>query len=642
MVDAGSSVHSDSSHGQTRNDAAADDERTVLNLEFSLGDSGIEYKPGDSISFICPNDEAAVEAVLSRVQYESSACEMPLEEPDSPSGGSTFQRLLRGGTNTASTGSLSDGIRVGEQGCTDSNSVGVEGDEQEGASDEIDDEGRPMDTRSGKWQRTKPVVAYEGGGLRTRAMDQTSSTSSTSTREQGGGNDWRLWADIPFKAVVKDSPLPWAFDTKKPGRKSKTRKNNKVLSPFVQRVHQVQPFCTPRDALRKYCDVSSPVSLMKGSKGLLRMLAEYCADDEEKAVLLTLSGRSDQSRALTKVFLSDQRLSLAELLELFPSCTPPLTNLLSRLPELQPRAYSIASSDRKDPTVFAIAFNVVNYKLKCGGTNGGFEVSRGGLCTNWLHRLAAPMLKAARGSTPEALLAKFMKPNQSGSIAAPQSKSQAFLEKGKTQKLLAPVFKRTQCSTFRVPCCPSAPIIMIGPGTGVAPFIGFLQDRALHYEEKRRQALTAVCTGSWRGTFALSLVDDDGDLSMKCGEWGESHLFFGCRNQHKDWIYRDEMLSYQQQEPQLNLYTAFSRDQVQKVYVQHRMKEKGAMLWRLINEEAAYVFVCGDGMHMAQDVKQALIEIFRDHGEMSEAEAKAYLLELKSPAVRRFAEDVWG
>jgi NADPH-ferrihemoprotein reductase len=362
---------------------------------------------------------------------------------------------------------------------------------------------------------------------------------------------------------------------------------------------------------------------MKGSKGLLRMLAEYCSNVDEKVALLTLSGRSDPARTTSRIFLEQQRLGLAELLELFPSCRPPLDHLLDRLPELQPRAYSIASSGRKDPTVFAVAFNVVNYKLKCGGVNGSFEVSRAGLCTNWLHRLAAPMLKGALADAPF------------------KSKAQKFLESAGSEMILVPVFKRPQCSTFKVPCCLSAPLIMIGPGTGVAPFIGFLQDRALHFEEKRAQALTAVCTGSWRGTFELSLTDDEGDLG-RLEEWGESHLFFGCRNQHKDWIYRDEMLGYQKQEPRLNLYTAFSRDQPQKVYVQHRMVEKGGLLWRLIEEESAYIFVCGDGARMSKDVKEALVRIFCEHGEMTEENAKAYLENLKSPAVQRFAEDVWG
>ena len=134
---------------------------------------------------------------------------------------------------------------------------------------------------------------------------------------------------------------------------------------------------------------------------------------------------------------------------------------------------------------------------------------------------------------------------------------------------------------FTLPKDPSHPVIMIGPGTGVAPFMGFVQQR--------------------------SADTRSGD----CASYGPMLLYFGCRHEAQDWIYQDEMKAAEAAGTLSRLRTAFSRDSPdgKKCYVQHRLIEDAAELSHLILERNARVFVCGDGMHMAKDVHRALVGV---------------------------------
>lgn len=155
---------------------------------------------------------------------------------------------------------------------------------------------------------------------------------------------------------------------------------------------------------------------------------------------------------------------------------------------------------------------------------------------------------------------------------------------------------------FRLPADGNTPIIMIGPGTGVAPFIAFIQER----EAKEAS--------------------------------GENVLFFGCRFENQDFLYGDELREYADK-GLLHLETAFSRDGDEKVYVQHRMKELAHRLWDLIDSEHAHVYVCGDGGQMASDVDDTLKEIVMEHGERGGDEAAVYLSDLSD--AKRYQRDVW-
>lgn len=156
-------------------------------------------------------------------------------------------------------------------------------------------------------------------------------------------------------------------------------------------------------------------------------------------------------------------------------------------------------------------------------------------------------------------------------------------------------------SGFTVPEDPDAAMIMIGPGTGVAPFRAFMQER--------------IATGAR----------------------GKNWLFFGEWRKEHNFLYGDYWLSLEK-EGILKVDLAFSRDQEEKIYVQHRLIERGDELFHWL-QEGAYLYVCGDAQNMARDVDEALHQIVMLHGKLSEAEAKAYLKELRKN--KRYLKDVY-
>ena len=155
---------------------------------------------------------------------------------------------------------------------------------------------------------------------------------------------------------------------------------------------------------------------------------------------------------------------------------------------------------------------------------------------------------------------------------------------------------------FRLPADRSRDVIMIGPGTGVAPFRGFLQERAA----------TAASGRNW--------------------------LFFGARQMDRDFLYQTEWQSALKHGALHRLDVAFSRDGAERVYVQQRMREQGAQLFHWL-ESGAYLYVCGDAANMAPDVHQALLDIVGDHGGHGPEDAAAYLNTLMSE--RRYVRDVY-
>ncbi len=155
---------------------------------------------------------------------------------------------------------------------------------------------------------------------------------------------------------------------------------------------------------------------------------------------------------------------------------------------------------------------------------------------------------------------------------------------------------------FRLPADPATPVIMVGPGTGIAPFRAFLEER---------QAI---------------------------GASGKNWLFFGDQHARCDFLYRDQIESMQSSGLLTKLDLAFSRDQEEKLYVQHLMLRSGAELWQWL-EDGAHFYVCGDASRMAKDVDAALHEIIQTYGGLSEDDAKARVAELKKS--KRYARDVY-
>lgn len=155
---------------------------------------------------------------------------------------------------------------------------------------------------------------------------------------------------------------------------------------------------------------------------------------------------------------------------------------------------------------------------------------------------------------------------------------------------------------FRLPANPETPVIMIGPGTGIAPFRAFMQQRAA----------------------------DDAP--------GKNWLFFGNPHFTDDFLYQVEWQRYVKEGVLNRIDLAWSRDQKEKVYVQDKLREQGAELWRWINE-GAHIYVCGDATRMARDVEQALLEVIAEFGGMDTETADEYLSELR--VERRYQRDVY-
>ncbi|KAM7390577.1 hypothetical protein PAMA_008647 [Pampus argenteus] len=274
-------------------------------------------------------------------------------------------------------------------------------------------------------------------------------------------------------------------------------------------------------------------------KAFLRALVENTSDGVQKRRLQELC--SKQGAADYNLYVRDQSLSVLELLAAFPSCSPPLSLLIEHLPKLQPRPYSAASSCLRHPGKLHFVFNVVEFPA-CSGQ----PARRRGLCTGWLFDLVDSVLvfpgKAKSASNPT--MPKIH------------------------------VSLRPNC-TFRAPSDPSVPFIMVGPGTGVAPFIGFLQQR-----EKERQQNPEVV-------------------------FGETWLFFGCRHKDRDYLFREDLEGFLSSGTLNHLKVCFSRDNQEKEaeevvpsagrarYVQHNLVLNSQHVTNILLKQNGCLYVCG-------------------------------------------------
>uniref|UniRef100_A0A8C2K312 NADPH--hemoprotein reductase n=1 Tax=Cyprinus carpio TaxID=7962 RepID=A0A8C2K312_CYPCA len=266
------------------------------------------------------------------------------------------------------------------------------------------------------------------------------------------------------------------------------------------------------------------------------------------------------SQALYQSWVLDSCRNILAILEDFPSLRPPIDHLCELLPRLQARYYSIASSSKVHPNSIHICAVVVEYKTKTGRVNKG-------VATNWL---------------------KNKMPADNG------------------HKATVPMYIRK--SQFRLPFKSSNPVIMIGPGTGIAPFMGFVQER------------------SW--------------LKEQGKEVGETVLYYGCRHKNEDFLYQEELDEFEKTGVLTALNVAFSRDQADKVYVQHLLKKNKEAVWRLVHTDNAHIYICGDARNMARDVQNAFYEIAEELGGLSRAQAVDYIKKLMTKG--RYSQDVWS
>ena len=255
------------------------------------------------------------------------------------------------------------------------------------------------------------------------------------------------------------------------------------------------------------------------------MLSSYCENDVEAKQMKWMA--SNDSGSIWQHMVEGQGLGVGELLALFPSCCPTLSALVETLRPLPPRFYSIACSPFLHPTSVTVAFSIVRYscgecnKKLCRDDPNVYLIQREGLCTSYMLRELSPWL-------------------------CPDERVDAI----PTRPTFFRIFVRQ--STFRLPGSTQHPLIMIGLGTGVSPFIGFLEHRS--YIDKKSDLLTAereVCTGVWSGDFELQGLDLPVERShLLPGQYqrrlakGEMWLFYGCRNDD-DFIFKvnDKLLS---------------------------------------------------------------------------------------------------
>ncbi|XP_076456034.1 methionine synthase reductase-like isoform X2 [Babylonia areolata] len=332
-------------------------------------------------------------------------------------------------------------------------------------------------------------------------------------------------------------------------------------------------------------------------KALLRHLVDYTSDAREKRRLQELCSKEGAQDYTAHVH--GEHVSLLDVLYTFPSCHPPVERLIEHLPRLQPRPYSVCSCSEWQPGHADIAFSVVTVP-----TSNSRLYARRGLCTGWLDRVTQRLqLHAGKEETPAADPVTEL-------AQGVESASLADIEKIIVQ---VQIVSRTN-QHFRAPSDLSVPLIMIGPGTGVAPFIGFLQERQLRLQKEE-----------------------------KGGNVGETWLLFGCRHREKDFLFRSAVEEFQSNGVLTKFLPAFSRDPLNDPstprYVQDNIRAHASEICSLVSEKEAVVFVCGDAKHMAVDVAAAFESILMQELDLSADKAKEYLMTMRIH--RRYLEDVW-
>src|SRR6195256_6235730 len=288
----------------------------------------------------------------------------------------------------------------------------------------------------------------------------------------------------------------------------------------------------------------------------IQIMSEHTRCPVTKPKLSAYAGDDAASSEHYRSDILGKRKSVFDLLEEHPACELPFHAYLEMLSLLAPRYYSISSSPSDDPARCSVTVGVVE-----GPASSGRGIYKG-ICSNYLAGRRA-------GETIYATL-------------------------------------RETKAGFRLPDDPSVPIIMIGPGTGLAPFRGFLQERAA--------------------------------LKANGAALGPAMLFFGCRHPDEDYLYADELKAFAA-DGITELHTAFSRAEGPKTYVQNLVAAQQERVWSLI-EKGAIIYVCGDGGKMEPDVKAALVAIYR---ERKGADADAGLRWIDDLGTsNRYVLDVWA
>uniref|UniRef100_A0A6E8WD04 Nitric oxide synthase n=1 Tax=Anopheles coluzzii TaxID=1518534 RepID=A0A6E8WD04_ANOCL len=314
--------------------------------------------------------------------------------------------------------------------------------------------------------------------------------------------------------------------------------------------HERLPVCSLRTLLTRFMDITTPPT-----RQLLTYLASCCSDKADEERLLMLANESS--------VYEDWRYwklpHLLEVLEEFPSCRPPAAVFVAQLNALQPRFYSISSSPRKYSKEIHLTVAIVTYRAE-----DGEGAEHYGVCSNYLANL--------------------------------QPDDKIFL------------FVRSAPS-FHMSKDPTRPVILIGPGTGIAPFRSFWQE----WDHIKSEMVDCKIPKVW--------------------------LFFGCRTKNVD-LYRDEKEEMVQKGVLDRVFLALSREEnIPKTYVQDLALKEADSISELILQEKAHIYVCGD-VTMAEHVYQTLRKILATHENRTESEMEKYMLTLRDE--NRYHEDIFG
>ncbi|XP_030632223.1 nitric oxide synthase 2b, inducible [Chanos chanos] len=321
--------------------------------------------------------------------------------------------------------------------------------------------------------------------------------------------------------------------------------------PKIWQTDERLPVCPLSQALTYLLDITSPPS-----QTLLKKLSQTATSEEHRQRLLTLA-TDFQEYSTWKEF---RRPTFLEVLEEFPSLELSAAFLLKQLPLLKPRLYSVSSSPDLHPHELHLTVSVVNYR-----TQDGKGPLHNGVCSTWLNNIK--------------------------------------------EGDLVPCFIHGS-SGFHLPADPSTPTLLVGAGSGIAPFRSFWQQR---FHDMKQTGLTSI---------PMTLV-------------------FGCRNSDIDHLYKEETLDMRQHGAVKSIVLAYSRQSVHtKVYVQDVLrKQLSEEAVEILHQKGGHLYVCG-GMNMARDVARTLQEILVSQLGVSPGQAADYLQQLKTE--KRYHEEIFG
>lgn len=316
-----------------------------------------------------------------------------------------------------------------------------------------------------------------------------------------------------------------------------------AIDPTASRRNPFPCPCSFETALSHYLDIETPPSCH-----IIKAMSEFASNEKEKEFLAKISVIS--GRDLYHKYVIEERRTIKRILEENPSVHIPWDLLFEMMSRLQCRYYSISSSQRLHPSSVCMTASLIEYSTPLG-------VTRKGVCSNFLFSLDLTCLEKV------------------------------------------PIYIRQ--SNFKLPRKHlEKPFIMIGPGTGVAPYISFIEERMFLMSQK-----------------------DSSEITPK-----DSYLFYGCRSD-LDYCYKSFFEDAIKCKALTEVFVAFSRKQKEKVYVQHLISQRAELVRKVLNDEEGYLYICGDATNMARDVHAVLLEILGED----------CLKKIKGDG--RYLEDIW-